>query len=796
MKFSRHWLWLLLLIPVAMGFMRLRLDVEVMNLLPDELPVVRGLKLYQNHFANSRELIITIDADEAEIAESAARTVALALRQSPHLITHAVWQPLWLEDASQSAELVAFLWLNQPPEIFGSLTNRFTDQNLPRLLAEAQEALTTSLSPQDLVRRGYDPLNLTQLPDAGPGSALTGDGNEFFSSEDGTFRLVYAEAASNIDDYRDCTRWLNGVREIVQAALVTGEFAGKVRVNYTGKPAFVSEISTGMQQDMMGPSGATLLVIAALFYFTHRRLKPLLWLTVLLLVTLAATMAVGGLVYGTLNIISLGFASILLGLAEDFGIVLYQESRSHPELSVREIRKMAAPGIFWSAATTCGAFLVLNLGGLPGLGQLGTLVAIGIALAAFIMVYGFLPPLMRNHSGKERFIPAQHVHSPAAIRWPWFSTIALLIVCGAILTARRPSFDNSPDALRPRNSPAYTAVEQMKQRLKRGEEPLWVLIAGRDASEVSQRLPEARNALSQAVSNGIIASFTLPAGLWPNPAHQAANQAAVAFLLSRTTAFKQTAERSGFTSDSTVLTENIFRTWESARRQPGIFWPTNASSRWILDKVTSRDGERQFALGLIQRDPGVPLVAMVPRFLQLSEQLAPRGIYLSGWEVLGNAVFSRIKNNFWKVLVPMFLLITISLWIAFRNVREMLLSQATLVVSGILLWAVMGALGWSWNLLNVMALPLLLGIGVDFGIHIQFALRRYGGDLRQVRGSIGRALLLAGSTTAAGFASLALSNNAGMASLGKVCGTGIVCAMLVSVYLLPLWWTRFAAKKQ
>jgi predicted exporter len=60
----------------------------------------------------------------------------------------------------------------------------------------------------------------------------------------------------------------------------------------------------------------------------------------------------------------------------------YQESRSHPQLSAREVRRIAAPGVFWSAVTTCSAFLALNFSGLPGLGQLGTLVAIGIAFAA------------------------------------------------------------------------------------------------------------------------------------------------------------------------------------------------------------------------------------------------------------------------------------------------------------------------------------------------------------------------------------------------------------------------------
>ena len=56
-RFSRQWLWLLLLPPVALGVWRLRFDVEVLNLLPSESPVVQGLKLYQQNFANARELI-------------------------------------------------------------------------------------------------------------------------------------------------------------------------------------------------------------------------------------------------------------------------------------------------------------------------------------------------------------------------------------------------------------------------------------------------------------------------------------------------------------------------------------------------------------------------------------------------------------------------------------------------------------------------------------------------------------------------------------------------------------------
>ena len=127
----------------------------------------------------------------------------------------------------------------------------------------------------------------------------------------------------------------------------------------------------------------------------------MLWLLTLLALILAATIALGGLVLGTISVVSLGFAAVLLGLAVDYAVVHYQEALAHPQLSVPEIRRAIAPSILWAAITTISAFLVLNLGGLPGLAQLGTLVAIGVALAALVMVMVFLPPLFpgRRNAG-------------------------------------------------------------------------------------------------------------------------------------------------------------------------------------------------------------------------------------------------------------------------------------------------------------------------------------------------------------------------------------------------------------
>src|SRR5438132_13878012 len=118
MKHLGRWLWLLLFPALAIGLVRLRFNVEVLDLLPPNLKRVQGLKLYQQRFANARELILTVRAGDAEKAENAARAIAEGLREQANLVSAANWQPPWLEHPGQMAELIAYLWLNQPPEVF------------------------------------------------------------------------------------------------------------------------------------------------------------------------------------------------------------------------------------------------------------------------------------------------------------------------------------------------------------------------------------------------------------------------------------------------------------------------------------------------------------------------------------------------------------------------------------------------------------------------------------------------------------------------------------------------------
>src|SRR2546430_7882376 len=97
MSSPRRWLWFVLPIPIAPGLARLRFDVEVLNLLPAGVPAVQGLKIYQEHFANARELIITVQGPTAESAEAAAGLIAETLSQKTRLTSSVTWQPPWLQ---------------------------------------------------------------------------------------------------------------------------------------------------------------------------------------------------------------------------------------------------------------------------------------------------------------------------------------------------------------------------------------------------------------------------------------------------------------------------------------------------------------------------------------------------------------------------------------------------------------------------------------------------------------------------------------------------------------------------
>jgi len=499
----------------------------------------------------------------------------------------------------------------------------------------------------------------------------------------------------------------------------------------------------------------------------------------------------------------MGFAAILLGLAVDYAVVHYQEALAHPDLSVPEIRGAIAPSIFWAATTTICAFLVLNFGGLPGLGQLGTLVGVGVALSAFVMIFAYLPPLFperrkaRPTNATKSEDGAHGVARPTLPRRHSmvFAGTGALILCSVVaLLSGIPHMDSTANALRPRDSKAYAALDKIQRQLGQKEEPLWLIVSGTNETEVARKLDVAKPVLDQAVTNHVLTGYNLADAIWPRPGFQSANRPAAQKLLAERESVHSAILTNGFTETAFGLANGIFDTWQRASETRGVFWPTNEMDRWIFDKLVARTATNLYAVGFLY-----PATNSTSGINELQQQLEPAnetGVWLSGWQLLGRAILGSVMKNLWKLVVPMVGLVFLSLWFAFRRPLEILLSLAILMLSGLILMAVMRLTGWSWNLLNLMGLPLILGTGVDYSIFMQLALRRYHGDLSVAHRAVGRALLLCGGTAAAGFGALTFSSNAGMASLGQVCAVGIGCNMLISVFLLPTWWSALTNRNK
>jgi preprotein translocase subunit SecF len=132
------------------------------------------------------------------------------------------------------------------------------------------------------------------------------------------------------------------------------------------------------------------------------------------------------------------------------------------------------------------------------------------------------------------------------------------------------------------------------------------------------------------------------------------------------------------------------------------------------------------------------------------------------------------------------------LWLDFRSIGHTLLAMVPLLVGFVQLCGLIGWLGIPFNAANMIALPLILGIGVDDGVHLVHELRRARGPFR-MRNATSIAVLLISTTTTASFGALILARHQGLQSLGQVLTLGVTTCLFSSVVFFPAllaWLTR------
>ena len=118
---------------------------------------------------------------------------------------------------------------------------------------------------------------------------------------------------------------------------------------------------------------------------------------------------------------------------------------------------------------------------------------------------------------------------PGAVA-PLLLTGLILLGAGAVLCFRQPGLDRTGNALQPQHGEAQTTLDEITSELGLPPQPLWVIISGKDESEVYQRLTNADALLGNAVSNQVIGRYLLPTALWPRVEYQSANRTTATVL--------------------------------------------------------------------------------------------------------------------------------------------------------------------------------------------------------------------------------------------------------------------------
>jgi predicted RND superfamily exporter protein len=128
--------------------------------------------------------------------------------------------------------------------------------------------------------------------------------------------------------------------------------------------------------------------------------------------------------------------------------------------------------------------------------------------------------------------------------------------------------------------------------------------------------------------------------------------------------------------------------------------------------------------------------------------------------------------------------IAIMLWITLRRIGDVLLTLIPLLLAGALTLEICVVIGMPLNFANIIALPLLLGVGVAFKIYYIMAWRA--GQTNLLQSSLTRAVIFSAATTATAFGSLWLSSHPGTSSMGKLLSLTLACTMLAAVVFQPL----------
>lgn len=637
---------------------------------------------------------------------------------------------------------------------------------------------------------------------------------------------------------------LERVREAARRLGLT-ERAG-VRVRLTGSVAIEAEELVTAISGVRRAGLLALVSVALILFLALRSARLILAALGTLVVGLVITGAFAAVAVGALNLISVAFTVLYIGLGIDYGIHLSLRYRARRAEGLDSGDALDAavsqvgPSLALSALTTAACFYAFIPTDFTGVSELGLIGGTGMFVSFFVTLT-VLPALLTvfplrqvaDSDGGERGLPGL-----GAFVRRWRGAIlggSALATLAALALLPGAEFDHNPLNLRDPDSESVVAYRALlADPVAR---PLSISVLRTDSASIA-RVADAVRPLDVVGGTRSIFDFV--------PAEQTPKLAILAHLGGRLgtsgTDDRASADPSASgpalvrlrdalsayrwrgTAEERTAARRLFHVllgWErriegwpeaerpaharaleaaflgalkgqvSRLRGAALAGPVTLESlpRDLRDRWVGRDGRYR-----VEILPSEPLVTneRLWRFVDSVRDVIPdaTGQAVSELETGRVAAAAFRSGLLWAGLATVILLLGL-----LRNLRVVALVVGPLVLAAIWTAGLMSWLDLPFNFANVIALPLLLGIGVDNGIHMvhHAIIAPPGRTSDPMAASTSRAVLFATLTTMASFGNLAFATHVGMASMGKLLTIGMTCVLIATLVVLPallVSWVR------
>ncbi|MDQ2868708.1 MAG: MMPL family transporter [Verrucomicrobiota bacterium] len=801
----RRLVWLVLALAAAASLFvlitRLRLDTEILNLLPRGFPAVEGLKVYNNEFAQTRELTFALlcDPQDVDALEEFAPTFVDRLREQPWTLRVLAGSPMATPDGVSDLQGIALpLLLNLEPEEFDRTISILQPARIRDRLAFMRDQIQSG-SPRPQLEVTLDPLGVI-APSLKPfaGSAAL-EGDQPLTSPDRTMRVFPLVTRQKDTSAFACQALMKEINAWRVHAADGWNGKAPLQVLITGRSAYVAELSLSMRYDIVVTLVGSMLLVSIVFYLGFRRIAPLLGMGFSLLLCCLFALAAGLLVFGRLNMVTVGFCAILVGLGVDFAILIYgryQQQRNEGlehEPAIADALNNLGRAIFFGALTTAVGFLALTLSNSTGFIQLGVLIAIGISVAAVLMTTVFFLLMPRRHKPRhgDLIFAAVQGYVMCMLRRPRLilacslpPLIALSVI--AVLPQIPLTLVANARSMEPKHSRAGDALTAIMEKMPVRWEPVLGIIRATNAQQLHDEWKTVAAHWKDLQQRGVIKSFTTPAALAFSPREIERNRAQLAKLdlgASRT-ALQNAITSNGFSGEVFAPAFKLLDQLQAAA-QPDFKlpdWRTQLpeSSAWwfLIDRYFGHDP--LLTAGFATTN--APLTTQ-PHKDELARELPVAGIpmTLSGWSYTLTDLVPWSRHQLIVISALMALFDASLLAVLYRNLRLWFIQIVTLAFAVAAMIATMKLVQLPLNLLNVLAFRLVLAIGVDYGIYVLLVWQRSRDIPRDLSGVL-KPVLLAGLTAIAGFGSLGWAHNPTLAGLGIACAIGLFWSLAATIF--------------